>query len=210
MKFIQVKTPNYSVEETVLWCLRHVRRIYGINALHPDAWTAWLNAKHRHTTRTLPNVSVPVFFEWGAQGHIVSSQPGVGLWSTPLSGHGHKLYKTIEEVERAIGCRFVGWSLDLNGVMVAKQVTVATQEQEEEEMSKYIGHYIGGDSKTPANDRACVIYDPRSGFYTTWSQTSQEYHNAMAQQYKTGNFNHITKKHWDQTIKPQLDKLLNK
>lgn len=79
-------------------------------------------------------------------------------------------------------------------------------EKQEAFMSKYIGSVIGTDKKIPANKRSYVIYDPRSGFYTTWSGVDQAYTNDMARQYNTGAFNWITNKHWAQQ-KRTLDKL---
>lgn len=80
-------------------------------------------------------------------------------------------------------------------------------EDGEIEMSKNIGHYIGGNASTPARERTCVIYNPVSGFYTTWSGVDQEYTNDMARAFNTGSFNFITQKHWDQTIRPRLDEI---
>lgn len=77
-------------------------------------------------------------------------------------------------------------------------------QKEDEEMARYIGSYIGGDTNTPAKDRSCVIYEPTSGFYTTWSGVDQAYTNEMARTYGTASFNFVTKKHWEQTILPQL------
>ena len=62
-------------------------------------------------------------------------------------------------------------------------------------MRKYIGQYIDGQQKDPYKNR-CVIYDPASGFYTTWSGVPAEYTNGMAAQFATGSFTSITSKHW--------------
>lgn len=97
---------------------------------------------------------------------------------------------------------------DLNPKPVEpKYVHPQITEDGDEEMSKNIGSYIGGSASTPARDRSCVIYNPISGFYTTWSGVDQAYINEMARVFNTGNFNHVTKKHWDQTIRPRLDEI---
>lgn len=77
---------------------------------------------------------------------------------------------------------------------------------EETDMSKNIGMYIGTKRASSPHKESCVIFNPESGFYTTWSGVSQSYHNGMAHQFKTGSFKRITNKHWNQ-MKNQLDAL---
>lgn len=81
-------------------------------------------------------------------------------------------------------------------------------EEEDEDMAHSVGQYIGGDASTPAVKRLSVIYYPDSGFYTLFSGVEQGYINDQAVAHKTGNFTRISLKHWEQTVKPQLDKLL--
>lgn len=83
----------------------------------------------------------------------------------------------------------------------------APQKKEGSDMARFIGSYIGGDKNTPASKNQCVIYEPTSGFYTTWSGADQAYTNEMARTYGTTSFNRITPKHWEQTIKPRLDEI---
>lgn len=83
-------------------------------------------------------------------------------------------------------------------------------ENEDKEMNKAIGQYIGGNASTPPEKRVSVIYYPVSGFYTLFSGTDQAYINSQAQTHGTGNFTNVTENQWNQTIKPNLDKLLTK
>lgn len=95
-------------------------------------------------------------------------------------------------------------ALNVGPIDTTKTPTLTASQKNGNEMARFIGAYIGGDKNTPANENSCVIYEPTSGFYTTWGGVDQEYTNEMARTYGTANFNRITKKHWDQTILPQL------
>lgn len=77
-------------------------------------------------------------------------------------------------------------------------------QEEDEDMARYIGSFIGGDSTTPETKRKAVIYEPTSGFYTEWSGVGSGYHTAMKDVFGTRPFNFITKLHWEQYILPQL------
>lgn len=132
----QLKTPRPGTTDGAGWCLRHVRNVYGIASGASTAWEGWLATKHKKTSRTMPNVSVPVWFSWTGTvsgvrknwGHVVAWVPGRGYLSTPLSGWGQKWYPNIESVETALGASFVGWSLDLNGVSVAEELPETDEE----------------------------------------------------------------------------------
>jgi len=51
-------------------------------------------------------------------GHVVAYIPGKGFYS--VTKYGVKCFKTIEEVENYIHCKFVGWTEDIDGVRVCE------------------------------------------------------------------------------------------
>lgn len=134
MSYKQLKKADASVKDGYGWCLRMTRKVFGVGAHYATAWDAWVGAKHRSTSRTMPNVAVPVYFSYTGTfsgvrknwGHVVAYIPGRGFLSSPASGTGQLWAKTIAEMERLIpGSKYVGWALDLNGVMVAEKVAAA-------------------------------------------------------------------------------------
>lgn len=100
-------------------CLKYVRQTFAIASLWTWAWTAWLKAKYKHRDRNLPNVPCAVWFSYRVvQGHVVTYVPKQGFYS--VTKYGVRRFKTIEEVENFIGCKFVGWTEDINGVRVCQ------------------------------------------------------------------------------------------
>lgn len=126
----QLVSPNTSVKEHAYWCLSLVRKVFRQPAVEPTAWVGWQKTKHKHTSRTLPSVAVPVWFSWWGTvdgvyqnwGHVVAYIPGKGFLSSPTSGYGQLWFKSIADVERSLGMKFVGWSEDISGGRVAQYV----------------------------------------------------------------------------------------
>jgi len=129
MAYAQVKYPNVNVTGYSNLCLQYVRRVYGVGAKYPYAWSAWSNARYKHTD-ALPNASVPVWFSYHTRiagiyrnwGHVVAYVDGK-FYST--TKYGVKAYTSIAAVERALGVKYVGWSEDINGVQVVRSYTPA-------------------------------------------------------------------------------------
>lgn len=124
-------TVNTSIKDNAGWCLSFARRVFGAPAGYEHATDSWKAAKHRHETREMPNVAVPVYFKWinhivgdenyGVnQGHVVAWIPGKGFLSSPGYGYGQQWFDSIVAVEKYFGCTFVGWTEDINGKRIAK------------------------------------------------------------------------------------------
>lgn len=110
--------------DAVGYCLRQVRKCYGIDALWDDAAEAWREAHRRHPEvdpAAIPR-GVPIFWTGGSGGHghiAISSGHGNGLcWSTDIRRAGYFDHVPIEEIGRTWGLTLVGWTEDLNGVRV--------------------------------------------------------------------------------------------
>lgn len=82
----------------------------------------------RYYSRTMPSVSVPVWFDhWGTYqgkyanwGHVVVWVPGRGFLSSPGVGFGQLWLSSLEEVEKTFNAKYRFWSLDINTLQVAK------------------------------------------------------------------------------------------
>lgn len=115
-------------------CLRFSQTFFGAPVNYPDAWTAWQNQKFRHdASEPLPDVPVLLWFEhWGTYGdpptyknwgHVAPYVPGDAIYSSPATwnaGWSQSRFATISDLERALNCRYVGWSEDLNGLRIAE------------------------------------------------------------------------------------------
>lgn len=106
--------------------------------MHATATIAANATKLRNTSRTMPNVAVPVWF-WhygtyngvsGEYGHVVIWVPGRGFLSSPASGFGSLWLSSIEAVERTFLAKYRFWSLDINTLQVADKAP----EKEEDPM----------------------------------------------------------------------------
>lgn len=119
----QLRSPRTPHVGTIGACLAYARGVYGIPAKYQTARIAWNNAQFKHTD-PLPDASVPVWFSHISGGvdvgHVVCWVPRVGFFSSPYRRNtGYALLPSISEVERIYGCRYLGWSEDINSVRVA-------------------------------------------------------------------------------------------
>ena len=125
----QLVSPITSTTDSAGFCLRFTQTVWGAPVRYATAWQAWENTQIQHSpAENIPtDVGVVVWFdhwgtyggEYGQYGHVVSWVPGVGYLSSPLGGYGQKWLGSIEEVERAYNCTYVGRSEDINGLRVA-------------------------------------------------------------------------------------------
>lgn len=129
MGYKQTRTVNTSVIEPPGLCHRLVREVYGV-ASHwklQSAIDAWRATQHKGSGSHPLNVSVPVWFAVTGHndGHVVAFVPGKGYLSTkPGKGTAKSSiwYPSIAAVEQAFNARYLGWSLDINYVLVAEWV----------------------------------------------------------------------------------------
>lgn len=123
MAWKQLKQPNLSTKGTIGFCLKYARNVFNIPAKYPTAWKAWQNGK-QHKTKDYPkNVSIPLWFDWKTDGHVVIAVPNKGLYSSPMNSSESKhIFKSISEVESFLGAKYVGWTEDINDVKVVEKV----------------------------------------------------------------------------------------
>lgn len=165
----QIVSPRTYVKDYAGYCHRMAQAVYGApwQAGLGSATSAANVTKWRNSSRTMPNVSVPVWFDhWGTYGgvygnwgHVVAWVPGHGFLSSPAAGYGQGWFASLESVERTFNSKFRFWSLDINTLKVAEErqepPTPPTPEvwQEEEDMYKPTVHYrtTGGGEWTLAH-----------------------------------------------------------
>lgn len=141
MAWTQNAAPNLSVQDNPGWCLRFVQSVYGSPVAYPSATAAWNATGQKYGTRDMPNVSVPVWFSWvgdidgtGAKdwGHVAVWVPERGQFlSSPLywsQGYGQSWVNSLADFESILGCTYVGFSADLNGLQIATYTEDPTPE----------------------------------------------------------------------------------
>lgn len=117
--YTQLKNPNLNVVGESDECLVYVREVFDVAAKYPTATAGWENAQYKFPGEQPPtDVAVPVWFSWEADGHVAVSVPGKGFYS--VSAQGDKVFATLQELESYIGCTYLGWSEDIDGVRVAE------------------------------------------------------------------------------------------
>jgi len=131
--WVQNAGPNLGTQDNPGWCLRFVQSVYGSPVAYPSATAAWNATGQKYGGRDMPNVSVPVWFscvldlgdgqgpvDWG---HVAAWIPERGQFlSSPLywsQGYGQSWVNSLEDFERILGCSYVGFSADLNGLQIA-------------------------------------------------------------------------------------------
>lgn len=159
----------------------------------------------------------------GNWGHVVIWDPSAfggagGFYSSPRNGfRPGEWFQTIAAVEAAFSSSYRFWSEDLNGVRVSMPTATPTKppkptipipapQKGKTMIANPIGAYLGVTRPAKVTDERCVIFDPDSGFYTSFSGVDQKYINEQARLYGTKSFGRITVKHWND-IKVQLDEI---
>lgn len=135
----QLVQPNLDVKANEGMCLAFVQSVYGAPVRYRSAWEAW-NATEQKREGSIPNASVPVWFShfgtygnpptYENWGHVVAHIPGYGYLSSPGEGYGSEVFPTIEAVEAKFNSKYVGWSLDINGLTVAEEIPDPTTKKE--------------------------------------------------------------------------------
>lgn len=99
-------------------CLWYVQHWFGTSHRYPSAIAQWSAAKRRHAGDRNPPAGVPVYWSGGQYGHVALSLGGGRVRSTDWPSRGRVGECTIDELSRAWGKTYLGWSEDLADVVV--------------------------------------------------------------------------------------------
>lgn len=102
------------------YCLKTIRSLFLVMPLYPDAETGWEQAVYRHKTSDPDEIpwGVPVWWTNGRYGHIAFSLGKGRCLTTDYVKTGYLGVARIEPLAAWCGGRLVGWSEDINGVIV--------------------------------------------------------------------------------------------
>jgi hypothetical protein len=129
----QLVTVRYDVSAQAGLCLWYTQEILNVPHLFSTAHEAYLATAHKHLDRNFPDgVAVPVWFSWWGQlpgdaqkyeyDHAAVRAADGRIWSSPLTGKGHAVFNSVDDLVRAFGggMKYVGWSEDISNVKVAE------------------------------------------------------------------------------------------
>lgn len=118
MSWKQIVNPNTGIVGESGLCLRYVDDVYSAPHGVPSAINSWQLAVGRGTAhpgdRNVPDISVPLYFSWKTDGHVVAKVPGQGLYSVNFHLGGHRVFDSIEAVERALPGSYLGWAEEVD------------------------------------------------------------------------------------------------
>lgn len=102
------------------YCLKTIRSLFGVAALHPDATTAWEATTFRHRQSDPAQIpwGVPVWWVNDGFGHVALSLGKGRCLTTDYVRTGFLGVARIADLADWCGGRLVGWSEDINGVDV--------------------------------------------------------------------------------------------
>jgi hypothetical protein len=121
------------------WCLATVECAFNTARTGRTAWDEWINfVKIKHQDRNFPvGVYFPIWFSgYGGAGHVaiafLNATGHMSIWTSPWH---HKpyfdTYGSINALASGYGVTFVGWSEDLAGVQLVKEIDMITKQQEQ-------------------------------------------------------------------------------
>jgi len=129
----QLIPPNYNQSVEAGLCHQYSRSVFGVDRYYDPSWQNWLNLKYKHEDRKFPDASVPVWFDWWGKlkgdlvkkqyGHTAVRDKSGKVYSSPLSGTGHAVFNSVDDLVKAFGngMKYVGWSEDINNVRVVQE-----------------------------------------------------------------------------------------
>lgn len=102
------------------YCLRQVRIWWGVASKYGSAITAWKYATTKHAGDRNPPKGACVFWSGGpgGYGHIAFSLGNGYIRSTDAGGRGRNATVPLSWVEKNWGLHYLGWTRDLNGVVL--------------------------------------------------------------------------------------------
>lgn len=146
----QLIEPNLDIVGKLGWCLQYARQVFSAPAVEATAWKAWIATKFKHEDKNFPDVAVPIWFDYYENkkqyGHTAVRLPNGLVYSSPLSSKADRTITTLENIEKKLGAKYVGWSEDISGIKVIDM---------ENKMSKY--------SVVPVGDDVGMHYRKRMG-----------------------------------------------
>jgi len=127
---------DLNAQDQAGYCLRFQQRVFpGSPAVYyPTARAAWDASGFKHGEYPDGSAIVPISYSWCGTinglyqdwGHAAVFVPGRGILSSPGSGYGQQWFSSIDELARAWGLTYLGWTEDVGGFRVVDYVADPT------------------------------------------------------------------------------------
>lgn len=128
MAWVQKVEANLAAQDYAGFCLRFQQYAFpGSPAVYyPTARAAWDASGFKHFEYPNNDAAVPISYSWVGTingvtqdwGHAAVYVPGRGVLSSPGSGYGQQWFSSIDELARAWGLTYLGWTEDVGGFRV--------------------------------------------------------------------------------------------
>jgi len=134
MSLAQVKYPNINVPAVRGYCLKYVDDGVSAPSRKPTATSSWQSNPSKQFGDLPVGVWVPIFFSLpkypqGDLGHVAWAFKHDANWTeihdSETQPGARPVYRSIAEVEKwfgVYGCKYLGWSTEVDGAAVAKLV----------------------------------------------------------------------------------------
>ncbi len=148
-------------------CLNFVRQpCWEVPGVYASAIDAWNGARKKHPGDRTPPLGAPLFYRGGQYGHVViggeANDPDMRGTDMPSSGRVSE--EQISWVETHWGYEYLGWTEDLNGVMLplGEEEDMPLSEDDLQKIAQRVNKIIGeygpdGKPRDPDNE------DPETG-----------------------------------------------
>lgn len=136
MAWQQKGSVDLNAQDQAGYCLRFQQRVFPGSPVtyYPTARSAWDNSGFQHAEYPDGSAIVPITYSWCGTinglyqdwGHAAVFVPGRGILSSPGSGYGQQWFSSIDELGRAWGLTYLGWTEDVGGFRVVDYVADPT------------------------------------------------------------------------------------
>lgn len=124
--------PRTDTTDYAGFCHRYARNFFGAPMGYSSAWEAWEATQFKNGPEVpIPNVPVILWYShYGTYqgiyknwGHVTPIIPGDAIYTSPgYGGPSFERWQTISQIESRFNSKYVGWSPDINGLLVAEWV----------------------------------------------------------------------------------------
>lgn len=160
-------------------CLKFVRSSFDAPGMGGTALGAWGRAAHKHAGDLNPPRAVPFFFDdghGGGQGHVVLALGDGTCFSSDARRVGMIDRVTLASIHSNWGMRMLGWTEDINGVIVHTSAIPPAWPP----LAGYDRRYSGTTWYYAKHTDPSVIINqplplPRSGYNRVWNGKAWDY-----------------------------------
>lgn len=130
------------------YCQKFVRdQCWRVPSLYGSAIDAWNGARHKHPGDRNPPHGAPCYYRGGNYGHaVIYCKPGhAGIRSTDCPSSSRVTDTDIGWPERAWGYEYLGWTEDINGVVViaGEDEDMPISDHDLERIAGRVNHALG-------------------------------------------------------------------